>query len=1136
MIRVLQDKRFFSLFLIALIFSLSKSAFATTYVTPTDDQLVIGSRAIVRGRVLAVESAFDSQTGRVWTYTTLRINEVLKGDITQRKITIKEEGGQTAERGSIIYGTPQFKLNEQVILYLDSWGDGSLRVHDMFLGKFTISTDAQSGLQYAQRSLTDVNVVNVQSLGANISAESTEKMELSAYLQLVRNKVTANVEQSRAYEEAYYSLVPKLAEPPEFRDLKQQGRVEPQWTYISGAHPRWFEPDDNQPVVFMVNPSGAPNQQIMSDISAAMNAWSTVPGCGLRVTNGGSTTDCGPTDTSNNIVFNNCDGRWSGGGCQSILALGGLSWFPGQTRIINGVTFVRASAGFISFNPFAACNFGNSCNVQEITTHELGHALGLGHSADTTATMYGIAHFDGRCASTRQDDRDGITFIYPGTGGGGGQLSITTTSLPNGTLGAAYTQTLLATGGTLPYTWTLVSGALPAGLTLNSNGTISGTPTATTTANFTVQVRDAAQATAQKALTITIGTTASQYDSQFVSQTVPTSVQPGQQFNVNVKFLNTGTQPWATGSTFNFYLASQNPALNQTWGGNGVSISDFPTSPGQQLDLTFGVTAPIAAGTYNFQWQLYQNGGVGFFGQMSQNVVVQVGSGGGTTTNNATFVSQTVPTSMTTGQSYSVSVTMQNTGTTTWTPNTYKLGTQNPQDNTTWGSNRATLQNSVAPSANATFTLNITAPLTPGTYNFQWQMVQEGVGYFGTASTNVVVTVSAAGGSTNNAQYMSQSAPSQVEVGQRFHHLVTLKNTGTSTWQIQNGFRVGTKNPGDNTVWGRDRYEIQQAVAPNATTTLDLLIIAPEVAGTYNLQWQMVQGLNPGTYFGDLTPNLSITVVPAAIDSDNDGIPNTLEAVDGRDPAVRDNDIFSDTATGRQLFIKQMYRDFLGREADASGLSYWVNELNTNTRAQVIARFFTAPEFYVKTAVVTKMYDVCFRRIPDYEGIRYWLNVAATNCGSGNPTIACIEPIANSFLGSNEFVSTYGTLTNQQFITLLYQNSVNRAPTTTEMNQRLAQLTTEGRSRGYVLADLAANFTEYNDVVTNKVQVIEMYLVLLRRPPTTAEYNTWAGIWSTATTEDLRTQRRIQMAQAALGGTDTTMTFPYIYRRRFLNN
>ena len=75
-------------------------------------------------------------------------------------------------------------------------------------------------------------------------------------------------------------------------------------------------------------------------------------------------------------------------------------------------------------------------------------------------------------------------------------LKITTTSLPNGTLGAPYpTTTLQAKGGVPPYTWSLAagSGPLPAGLMLATDGTISGAPTGTTTGNFpiTVQVADA---------------------------------------------------------------------------------------------------------------------------------------------------------------------------------------------------------------------------------------------------------------------------------------------------------------------------------------------------------------------------------------------------------------------------------------------------------------------------------------------------------------------------------------------------------------------------------------------------------------------------------------------------------------------
>lgn len=85
-------------------------------------------------------------------------------------------------------------------------------------------------------------------------------------------------------------------------------------------------------------------------------------------------------------------------------------------------------------------------------------------------------------------------------------LAVATTSLPNATVGTAYSQTLAATGGTTPYTWTTTSGSLPAGLTLSTAGVISGTPTTAVTATFTVQVKDSASpaATATQALTLQV--------------------------------------------------------------------------------------------------------------------------------------------------------------------------------------------------------------------------------------------------------------------------------------------------------------------------------------------------------------------------------------------------------------------------------------------------------------------------------------------------------------------------------------------------------------------------------------------------------------------------------------------------------
>jgi hypothetical protein len=139
--------------------------------------------------------------------------------------------------------------------------------------------------------------------------------------------------------------------------------------------------------------------------------------------------------------------------------------------------------------------------------------------------------------------------------------------------------------------------------------------------------------------------------------------------------------------------------------------------------------------------------GVGFFGLPSANVPVSVGGGGGGgSLDNAAFVSQSVPTSMTAGQSYPIVIRMRNTGTTTWSAGTYMLGSQNPQGNMTWGLKQVVLPVSVAPNSETTFSYNVTAPATAGTYSFQWQMLQGGGSYFGAMTPNMSVSVTAATG------------------------------------------------------------------------------------------------------------------------------------------------------------------------------------------------------------------------------------------------------------------------------------------------------------------------------------------------------------------------------------------------------
>jgi len=111
--------------------------------------------------------------------------------------------------------------------------------------------------------------------------------------------------------------------------------------------------------------------------------------------------------------------------------------------------------------------------------------------------------------------------------------------------------------------------------------------------------------------------------------------------------------------------------------------------------------------------------------------------------NAAEFVSQSVPSVIAPGATQDVSLVFRNTGTTTWdSSKAYYLGSQAPQDNLKWGRNRSnSLTVAVPPGAEYTFIFPITAPSIPGDVGFQWQMVQEGVTWFGNKSEPVNIPV-----------------------------------------------------------------------------------------------------------------------------------------------------------------------------------------------------------------------------------------------------------------------------------------------------------------------------------------------------------------------------------------------------------
>ncbi|MDP9314710.1 MAG: FAD-binding protein [Chloroflexota bacterium] len=112
----------------------------------------------------------------------------------------------------------------------------------------------------------------------------------------------------------------------------------------------------------------------------------------------------------------------------------------------------------------------------------------------------------------------------------------------------------------------------------------------------------------------------------------------------------------------------------------------------------------------------------------------------------------------------------------------------------------------------------------------------------------------------NDAQFVSQTVPEVMEVGQSQPFIVKMQNTGTTTWTKSGFYRLGSQNPQDNVVWGLNRKNVEKDVLPGATVSFQFTIIAPLQSGTYKFQWRMVQEWVE--WFGDLTPEVAIRVVP----------------------------------------------------------------------------------------------------------------------------------------------------------------------------------------------------------------------------------------------------------------------------------
>ena len=372
---------------------------------------------------------------------------------------------------------------------------------------------------------------------------------------------------------------------------------------------------------------------------------------------------------------------------------------------------------------------------------------------------------------------------------------------------------------------------------------------------------------------------ATQREAKLISVTAPSEIIEGQTATVSFTYKNIGTSTWTNTNAYKLGALMQN-AENQAaipnmfeWsnfanGGfsNGVEDqraylgSSERIAPGQEKTFTFNVTAPYGRGKYVLSGRMVRDG-YGWFGDNAVKEITVVPAS--RSTNDAKIVQITVPEYVAPGEKVNASISIRNTGTSTWVKSqNFRLGTLTDNNlvftdmrhggfTNSINDQRVFLSNqdTIKPEETKTFSFSFTAPASTGTYNLSVRMVKELVAWFGDS-----ITVPIRVHEELDSQIGMNDVPSQLAAGSESTFTISIKNIGTDTWKRDTWHRfASTSNnefqliikPEDgfsnNITDQRVFLPTWSNIMQNEEIGLPITVKTPDTPGTYTLEFRMVK-------------------------------------------------------------------------------------------------------------------------------------------------------------------------------------------------------------------------------------------------------------------------------------------------------